>query len=302
MGSKRRNNKPKIIAIVGPTASGKSDLAVFLAQKYKGEVISCDSRQVYRGLDIGTGKITKKEMKGVPHHLLNVANPKKFFDVVSFKKLADKKIEEILKRKKIPILCGGTGLYVDAVAKNIQFPKTKANWDLRKKLDNKNEKELFEMLKKLDPKRAKTIDKHNKRRLIRSIEIAKELGEVKPTKQNPKYDVLYIGITLPKERLKEKIKNRLEKRLKMGMIKEAENLHKKGLSYKKMELLGLEYKYMALFLKGKITKEKMKEELATKINQYAKRQMTWFSKNKKINWITTKKEAEKLTKEFLKQN
>ena len=154
-----RRNKPKIIAIVGQTATGKSDLAVYLAKKFNGEVVSADSRQVYRGLDIGTGKITKEEMQSIKHYLLDVASPKRVFDVVQFQKKAHKAIKEILKKGKIPIICGGTGLYIDAVTKNIQFPKTKKDWNLRKKLDTKSTDELFEILKKLDPKMLTCKDK-----------------------------------------------------------------------------------------------------------------------------------------------
>jgi tRNA dimethylallyltransferase len=188
-------DKPKMVVIVGPTSSGKSDLAVALAKKFNGEVISADSRQVYKGLNIGTGKITKKEMRGVKHHLLDVADPRKQFTVSDFLDLTNKTIVQIVKSGKLPIVCGGTGFYIDALLGEKQIPEVPPNPKLRKQLENKTTKELFKMLQKLDPERAKNIDAQNPRRLVRAIEIAKKLGKV-PEYREPdfKYDVLKIGI------------------------------------------------------------------------------------------------------------
>src|SRR3989338_8024568 len=168
----------KIIVILGPTASGKSALGVKLAKKINGEIISADSRQVYKGLDIGSGKITKKEMRGVPHHCIDIVSPKKIFTVVDFKKCADKAIEKNFAKNKTPIIVGGTGLYIQAIVDNIVLPEVKPNWKLRKELEKKTTEEMFKMLKKLDPERAKNIDAKNPRRLIRAIEIAKSLGKM----------------------------------------------------------------------------------------------------------------------------
>ena len=153
---------PKLIVILGQTATGKSGLAIKLAKKFSGEIISADSRQVYKGMDIGTGKVTKKEMKGVPHYLLGVASPKRYFTVIQYKKLAMRAINKILKKGKLPILCGGTGFYIQAVVDGIVIPEVSPDWKLRKKLEKKSKKELFKILKELDSKRAKTIDKNNK--------------------------------------------------------------------------------------------------------------------------------------------
>lgn len=293
-------NKPKIIAIVGPNASGKSEIAVRLAKKFNGEVVSADSRQVYRGMDIGTGKITKKEMQGIPHHLLDVASPKRIFTVAQYKKLAEKAIEKILKKQKLPILCGGTGFYIQAVVDNLQIPEVKPDWKLRKKLEKKSTKELFEMLKKLDPKRAVTIDKNNPRRLIRAIEIVKKTKRpISKLKKAPKYDVLIIGIKKEKEELKKLIEKRLKKRFKQGMIKEVEKLHKTGVSWKKLESFGLEYKWIAKYLKKEISRDEMIKKLQKDIEDYARRQMVWFKKDKRIKWVKNYKEAEKLVKNFL---
>jgi tRNA dimethylallyltransferase len=318
-------NKPKIIAIVGPNASGKSELAVKLAKhlsnlhrmksnESKYEIISADSRQVYKGMDIGTGKVPRDLpnnqriktnlseylYRGIPHHLLDVASPKRTFSVTQYKKLAEKAIKKILKKKKIPILCGGTGFYIQAVVDNISFPKVKPDWQLRKKLEKKSTKELFEILKKLDPKRAQKIDKNNPRRLIRAIEIVKKTKKPVPEiKKESKYDVLMIGIKKEKEELKKLIEKRLKKRLKQGMIKEVEKLHNNGISWKKLESFGLEYKWVAKYLQNQITKKELADGIQKESEQYAKRQITWFKRDKRIAWIKNYKEAEKLVKDFL---
>lgn len=291
-------NKPKIIVILGQTATGKSDLAVKIAKKIGGEIISADSRQVYKGLDLGTGKITRKEMQGIPHYLLNVANAKNKFSVAEYKKLADKKIKEIIALGKIPIICGGTGFYIDAVVKNMIFPEIPPNNKLRKNLEKKSTLELYKMLKKIDTRRAKNIDPKNKVRLIRAIEIAKVLGKVPKLKSDTnsavaesvsRYEFIKIGLYLPAEKLKEKINNRLLKRMEVGMMKEMQKLHRQGLSWKRMEELGLEYRYFALYLQKKLTKEKMLEKLSSEIYKYAKRQITWFKRDKEIKWFDASK-------------
>jgi len=295
--------KSKVLVILGPTAVGKSDLAVKMAHLYNGlirtkgmvdqtsldevlgEVISADSRQVYKGLDIGSGKITKKEMQGVPHHLLDAMNPKKVFTVDLWKEKAEKAIVDILSRGKLPIICGGTGFYIQSVVDNIILPDVPPNKTLRKELETNNTEELFKILKKLDPKRAKNIDKHNSVRLVRAIEIAKALGTVpKMKKKKSKYDFIQIGLTLPSEILKERIHVRLMERLPK-MIIEVRKLHLDGLSWKRLESLGLEYRFTALYLQKKISKSKMLERLNTEIGQYARRQMQWFKRDARIKWF-----------------
>jgi tRNA dimethylallyltransferase len=305
--------KPKIIVILGQTSTGKSDFAVEIAKQINGEIISADSRQVYKGMDLGTGKITKKEMRGVPHYLLDICSPSKSFSVNDFKKLADKKIEEILKKGKIPIICGGTGFYIDTVVNDIKFPEVPPNKKLREELSKKTSLELFEILKKLDKERADNIDKNNNVRLIRAIEIATTLGKVPllnsmknintgtnsapaefvPVFPNSKFEFLKIGLTLPPEILKERIKLRLLFRIKKGMLKEIKDLHERGISWKRMNELGLEYRYGALELQGKINKEEMVEKLNTEIWHFAKRQNTWFKRDKSIIWINPQKNTDK---------
>lgn len=301
---------PKVVIILGPTTTGKSALAVLLAKKFSAlggpasgwngaEVISADSRQVYKGLDIGTGKITKKEMADVPHHLLDVVSPKNTFTVVQYQKLAKKAIKQILKKKGLPIICGGTGLYIDALIYGLRFPKVKPQKGLRKKLEKLTTQELFKKLKKLDLERAKNIDSKNRRRLIRALEIVLTTEKPIPkVERSSKYEVLKIGLNLPKEKLQKKIKIRLESRLKQGLIKEVKKL-KKELGRERLDNFGLEYRYVSKYLDGLLTHEEMKKKLLTEIWRYAKRQMTWFKRDKEIKWIKNYKEAEKLVVSFL---
>lgn len=277
-------DKPKILVILGPTATGKSDLAVELARKYNGEVISADSRQVYKGMDLGTGKITKKEMKGVHHHMLDIVRPNSIFNVSKYKIKAQKIIADILKRGKLPIICGGTGFYIDAVVNNTTWPDVPPNIKLREKLEKKSFEQLMTILNKLDKNYAKIIDSKNKIKIIRAIEIAKKLGKIPATKSEPLYDAIQIGLIAPDMVLKERIIIRLKRRMIAGMLNEAKKLHKQGVSWKRMESLGLEYRYMARYLTGQISLERMVSELNSKIWQYARRQKTWFKRNKSIQW------------------
>jgi len=295
-------NHKKLLVIVGPNASGKSDLAVKLAKKFNGEVVSADSRQVYKGMDIGTGKITKEEMQGIPHYLLDIASPKRRFSVVQYQKKAIEAIKKIQGKGKLPILCGGTGFYVQAVVDGLVFPKVKPDWKLRKTLEQKSAKELYEYLKKLDPERAKTIEKDNKRRLVRAIEIVLKTGKPVPKLKKQKlFDVLMIGIKRDKEELKERIRKRLLKRLKQGMIEEVKKLKESGLSWKRLEEFGLEYRWIARYLQGKIGYQEMIEKLQKDIEDFAKRQLTWFKRDKRIHWIKSFKEAKELVEEFIKK-
>ncbi len=290
-----------LIVVLGPTASGKSALAINLAQRFDGEVVSADSRQVYQGMDLGTGKVTKKEMGNVTHHLLDVADPKKRFTVTQYRKLAQKAINKIQKEHKTPILCGGTGFYIQAVVDGIVIPEVKPDWRLRSDLDQLSTGELFGKLKKLDPKRAKNIDKNNKRRLIRALEIVIKTGRAVPTlKKEPLlYPVLIIGIKKSPQELKELIQKRLIKRLKQGMINEVKKLRESGLSWKRLEEFGLEYRFIAQYLQKKLSYEEMLQLIQKESEHFAKRQMTWFKRDQRIHWIKEQLEAEKLIKKFL---
>ena len=309
--------KPKLIAIVGPTASGKSALAVHLAKKIGGEIVSIDSRQVYKGLDIGTGKITAKEMRGVPHHLLDVADARKQFSIEQFRTKARKAIGEIIKRGHTPILCGGSGFYLATTLGEMSFLDVPPNKALRKRLGKFTVLKLFQMLQKLDPARATAIDRRNPVRLIRAIEIAKALGHVPNVKKEPEYESLKIGVLLPDKTLRKNITIRLFARIREGMVGETKRLHTQGLSWKRMEALGLEYRHLARFLQktgedlGDISPKNrryiayntMLRELETAIWHYAKRQKTWFKRDKKIQWFnaTELKTIESRVNKFLRK-
>lgn len=295
-----KNNK--LIVILGPTASGKTDLSINLAKKIKGEIVSADSRQVYKGMDIGSGKITKEEMRSVPHHLLDVANPKIRFSVAQYQKKAIKAIKKIQKKNKIPFLVGGSGFYIQSITDQIIIPEVKPDWKLRKKLEKLNNKQLFKKLKKLDVKRAKSIDKNNPRRLIRALEIV--LKTKKPIPKlgypAPQFDIILIGIKKAEKELKNSIHKRLLKRLKNNaMINEVKKLHKNGLSWKRLEEFGLEYRYVAQHLQNKTSYEKMAESIEKDSRHLAKKQMTWFKRDKRIKWVSNYKESEDKIKKFL---
>lgn len=287
-----------LIAIVGATATGKSAFAVSLAKALKkqgipAEIISADSRQVYKGLDVGTGKITKKEMRDIPHHMLDIVSPTRTYTVSRFKKDTDTIIKKLRKQHILPILVGGTGFYIDSVLYEQTFPEVPPNQLLRKYLEKKSITELLVELKKLDTERYDTIDKANSVRIIRAIEIATALGAVpKSVQPTPRYDSHIYGITVPDIVLKEKISTRLIVRIKRGMIKEATKLHASGLSWKRMSELGLEYRALADYLTKKITKEDLITRLDREIWQYAKRQKTWFKRNKDIRWINPNNQHE----------
>jgi tRNA dimethylallyltransferase len=288
--------KPKILVIVGPTASGKSELAVNLAKKYQGEVLSVDSRQVYRLLDVGTGKVKGKfrstprgkvyMYKGIPHYGIDIADPKRQYSVAQFQRYSKRVIADILKRGKLPIICGGTAHWVDAVVFQQKFPEVKPNSALRKNLEKLSADKLFTKLEKLDARRAAIIDRHNKRRLVRALEIIDATGEKVPRViENSPYEASWLGIKTSPEELRKKIGERLRKRVKQGLLKEVKVLRDYGLSWQRLSNLGLEYRWCAEYLKGNLPKDDALKKLETEINKYAKRQMTWWKRNKKIEWV-----------------
>jgi tRNA dimethylallyltransferase len=294
--------KPKIIVVLGQTTTGKSDVAVKLAKKFNGEIISADSRQIYKSLDIATGKVTKKEMGGVPHHMLSVVSPRKNFSVAEWQKKTKKIISEILSRGKLPIICGGTGFYIQSIVENVVLPEVPPNKKLREELKKKTAGELCQILGKIDPKILKTIDKKNPARLLRAIEIATELGLVpKLQKNKPDCKILQIGLKLPEKILRQKISNRVISRIKKGMFAEARKLHSGGLSLSRMRSLGLEYRLLADFLQKKISRSDFIKQLETADWQYAKRQWQWFKRDKNIKWFlpTAGKKIEKEVRKFL---
>ena len=243
---------------------------------------------------------------GVRHHLIDVATPKQIFSVAQFQKLAQRTIKDILKRSKLPIIVGGTGQYIDTLIYDLALPEVPPNYKLRAQFGKLTVEQLFEKLKKLDPERAWNIDRHNPRRLIRALEIIAftdkpvpviELGSM--NQELGKYKTLWIGINPKEKDLRQRIKKRLDKRFKQGLIAEVKKLKKSGVSWKRLYDFGLEYRWISLYLQNKITLQEMKENLYRAIRQYSKRQMTWFKRNKKIHWLKNVKDADKLTKAFV---
>ena len=289
----------KVLAVVGPTASGKSELAIKLARRFGGEIISADSRQVYRGLDIGSGKVMKAEQKLIPHHLLDVTSPRKTFSGARYQVLAERALIQITKRGHLPIICGGSGQYVDAALGRLILPPVPPNSHWRRVLEKLSTEELFTRLQILDPRRATLIDRYNRRRLTRAIEVVKALGSVPELNRGEKYSVLLLGIKLAKDKLRRRIKIRLRRRWRKGLVEEVRNLHATGLSWHRLDELGLEYRWAAHYLQGQLTEKEVLKKLETEIWHYAKRQLTWFKRDLKINWITNGRQAEKLCRDFV---
>jgi len=297
----------KVVIIVGTNASGKSSLAVTLAKKYNGEVISADSRQVYKGLDIATGKITPEEMQGIPHHLLDVADVHTRYSAADFVCDAQAAIADITSRGKLPIIAGGTSFYIDALINNT-LPQVPPNDDLRAKLEKYEVHDLFKKLQAVDPRRAHDLQNKNehtlKRRVIRAIEVAR-IGSNKTASPTPRYDALWLGIWWDKEELGARIEKRTDERLANGMIGEAKRLVESGVSYDRLLELGLEYKHLADYLRDSITLSELRERIIISDRQYAKRQRTWFKRNKDIHWLRPHElpeAAEKLTSTFISQD
>lgn len=293
--------KPKILVIVGPTASGKTGLSIELAKQFNGEVISADSRQVYRGMDIGSAKVTKEEMQGVPHHLLDVADPKETYNASDFKRDAQIAIEDILSRGKLPIICGGTFFYVDALLGRVSLPEVEPDEELRTELEEKSATELLKILTELDPNRASTVEAENPRRLIRAIEVAKKLGYVpEPKETESPYNTFTIGLTVNMENHADTLRKRLLERLNIGMIEEVKSLLANGVTHERLEKFGLEYRYASRYLRGEVDFETMVNEIVVKSRQFAKRQLTWLKRDQTIHWFTkTDTEVIRQTEQFL---
>lgn len=272
----------KLIAVMGTNASGKSGLGIELAARYGGEVVSADSRQVFRGLDLGSGKITPEEAKGVPHHLIDVCEPGEFFSMADFQRLAYAAIDDILSRGKLPFLVGGTGLYVDAVIDGYELSEIEPDLELRAHLETFETPALYDMLKEKLPDTQ--IDPKNRNRVMRALERL-AADDYHPGRRSPRYEVLKLGVTWPREILKQRIDERLERRLQQGMIDEVKGLMDAGVSTEFLTKLGLEYRYITEYLLGQWTYDQMLDELARAIKRFAKRQMTWFRKEENLHWL-----------------
>jgi tRNA dimethylallyltransferase len=287
------NKKEKLIVIVGPTASGKTGLAIALAKKIGGEVISADSRQVYRGLDIGTEKISRSEMCGVSHHCIDIASPRRAYSVERWRTHAERTIRDITRRGHVPIVAGGTGLYVDSLVYGTVFPRVAPNTALRKKISSWPVAKMYAHLVTLDPERAETIEAGNPRRLIRAIEVATALGKVpKIEAQKERYDVVWIGLNPVFSVLEERIRTRLKKTLRRGLVAETRKLREElGLSWKRINELGLEYRVVGEYLRGEVLKKDLEQRLYEGVRRYAKRQLRWLTRNKSIVWYKNTEDA-----------
>ena len=301
----------KIIVIVGPTASGKSALAIKIARKFNGEIVSADSRQIYCEMNIGTAKPTKKELASIPHHLIDIKNPNQNYTVAEYKRDAIKAINKILKKKKLPILVGGTGLYIKAVIDNLNIPKVAPDSKLRKKLEKEIEKYglkyLFEKLINLDPEAAYIVDPNNHRRVIRALEIAiktKKPFSAQRKIGKPLFNFIETGIKWSKNSLDERINKRVDLMIEEGLLEEVKNLIKKypppfsnGEGLQSFDAIG--YREIIDYLNKKFPFEEAVELIKKNTRNYAKRQMTWFNKDRRIYWVKSLRESEKLIENFL---
>ena len=287
-------NKPKVIVICGPTASGKTALSIELAKKINGEIISCDSMQIYKYMDIGTAKPTLEEQKEVKHHLIDFVEPNQRYSVAEYKKDAEKSIEEILSKGKTPIIVGGTGLYVDSLIYGIEYPEIELDEEYRKQLEKEIEEKglesLYNKAKEIDSKAMEKISPNDKKRIMRVVEIYKATGKTKTEQEiesrthEVKYDYKVFAIKMDREKLYERINKRVDLMVRKGLIEEVQNILKK---YDKFPtaMQGLGYKEVVEYLDGKTTKEEMIDKIKMQTRRYAKRQITWFKKNKQTVWI-----------------
>ena len=287
-------DKPKVIVICGPTASGKTALSIELAKKINGEIISSDSMQIYKDMDIGTAKPSEEEMQGIPHHLLDFVSPNQRYSVAEFKKDAEAAIGEILKKGKTPIVVGGTGLYVDSLIYGIEYQDIKLDEEYRQELEKRVENEglekVYEEAKQIDPQAMEKISPNDKKRILRVLEIYKATGknkteqEIESRKKGVKYDYKVYAINWERELLYERINKRVDIMIEQGLIQEVEKLLQKYDNFP-TAMQGLGYIEVVEYLQGKITKEEMIEKIKMETRRYAKRQITWFKKNKETIWI-----------------
>ncbi|MCK5084605.1 MAG: tRNA (adenosine(37)-N6)-dimethylallyltransferase MiaA [Candidatus Pacebacteria bacterium] len=332
--------KPLII-ILGPTSSGKTEMSLKLAKQYNGEIINADSRQIYREMDIGTGAPTvchseshrwlhsppasqyginsglwslnaqkgstglppqwSQQINNIPHYLFHVKNPNQKFSLSQYKKLAIKTIKDIQKRGKIPILVGGTGLYISAIVDNLEIPKAPPNKKIRERLEKHTGKYLFNKLKKVDLRSAGIIGENNKRKLVRALEVCEITGEPFSSQQKkgkPLFDVLQIGIKTDREKLYKKIDKRVDKMIKTGLIEETKKLSRKY-SPTLPAMSGIGYHEINSYLKNEMNLDDAIQKIKYRTHQYARRQMTWFKRNERIMWVRNYKEAKKMVKKFI---
>ena len=276
-----------LVVIVGTNASGKSDLGIRLAKHFGGEIVSADSRQVYRGLDLGSGKITPAQAATVRHHLIDVADLSEYYSLARYQLAAYNAIDSISGAGKLPFLVGGTGLYISAIVEGYQLVDVPPNDQLRAELEPLPLTQLVERLESSDPDAANRIDRSNRRRLIRAIEIAAAGYTDSAAHQNlPRYNCLQLGLTWPRDILGKRIEKRLQERLANGMIDEVTRLRARGVPDLRLDKLGLEYRYISRYLRGELrTVDDLFQQLAIAIRQFAKEQLTWFKRDRRIIWL-----------------
>lgn len=286
--------KPKIVGVVGPTASGKTDFAIDLAIERGGEVVSCDSMQIYRGMDIGTAKPTHEEMRGIRHHMIDIVSPDESFSVAQFVTMARSCIDDILSRGRLPVLCGGTGLYFDSVINNISFSKTETDFEYRRQLETLAQEKgceyIHDMLRAADSESADSIHPNNLRRVIRALEIYKLTGKPKSQvdreqKGESVYDAEIYGLNRPREVLYDRINRRVDIMMEMGLLDEVRLLIDSGVSPNSTAMQAIGYKELVSYLNGSCSLEESVDKIKLESRRYAKRQFTWFKRNKNIIWL-----------------
>lgn len=301
------SSRPALPVILGPTASGKSALGIALARRFHGEIVSADSRQVYRGLDIGTAKVTPEEREIVPHHLLDVVDPRETYTVAQFQHDAIAAINAIVARGALPLLVGGSPHYIQAVVDHLDIPRIPPQPELRAELEARPLPDLLAQLEELDPQSAATIDRNNPRRVIRALEVCIVSG--KPFSQqrgvaDPLYRCLLLGIAWPRQTLYQRIDARVDERMQQGMVQEVRNLLDEGVSHERLEALGLEYRFISFWLRGGFPSEaEMVQRLKYAIHDFTRRQLAWFRHDQRIVWINggprMLEEAERVVSNFL---
>lgn len=322
---KEESTFPTVIAIVGPNASGKSEWAIQLSREFSGEVICADSRQVYLGMDLGTGKVRGKVredagkrivvrgrgfsvfplcVEGIDHWLLDLVDPRENFTVAEYQALAHQVIADVLSRDRLPFLVGGSGLYIRAVTEGLKIPSVPPDETLRRQMEISGTSEAIRMLLEADPQAGDCVDLSNPRRVIRALEIVRSTG--KPIAQiretsPPFFQTLHLGLSRERKDLVGRIRLRLHERLEMGLVEEVRGLLKLGISPERIEAFGLEYRYVGRFLKGTLSYEEMTEQLFHAICRYARKQMTWFRKYGAVCWCKSLEEARERIRQFLEE-
>ena len=279
----------RLIVILGPTASGKSELGIALALRFNGEIVSADSRQVYRGLDIGTAKVTPTEQALIPHHLLDVADPQHIYSVAQFQRAAITAIDDILRRGRVPFLVGGSPHYIQAVVDNLDMPQVPPQPELRAELERRPLASLLAQLEELDPQSAATIDRSNPRRIQRALEVCLVTGRpfsAQRGTRHPLYDTLQLGINWPRPVLYARVDARIDARMQQGLMQEIESLLAQGPPSERLDALGLEYRFGSRLLRGEFANEaEMVQRLKYATHDFVRRQLTWFRKDSRIQWI-----------------